>query len=936
MTSIPSPEARAVPPIHELLARQVRQSFGMDASQLAEMANATRGWDIPEAARVLAGLQGFLEQVGNAYADADRDLDLRARSLEQRSAELAAANERLRAELAAGTRAMESLRATAQGLAESGVPGPPGGSVEGLVPSSCSTDELVAAREQARKQLEVALADLANEKFAFDQHAIVSITDLDGRITYVNDRFCAISGYSRDELLGANHRIINSGHHPGAFFEAMWREITAGRVWDGEFCNRAKAGHLYWLQVTIVPLRDASGALERFIAIRTEITGRKALEAALKNGEARLRRITNHAPAVVFQCEVEQERIRFTFISDRLREVRGLDPAQALADVDVLSGQIVDADRKRVRGNVVAAAAAGQPWAHEFAVRLPDGRVRTLLSRGEPEPGMPVGGVIVYTGMWQDVTDTNAARARLEQVTRNIPITVFQCTRSPEGVRALTFCSAALERMCGLAPADAMADVSRLFERIHPEDRTLVNDAFLGSAANGRPFSIEFRLVHRARLSTIWAQCDAQPVRMADGGMLWDGSVSDITEARRASHELQRAKDGAEAANRAKSKFLSNMSHEIRTPLNGVLGMAQVLCMPAISEEERRTYAQTLLASGMSLMGILDDILDLSKIEAGRIELRPAAFSPAAVLAETRALHAQQARAKGLLLEVAWGGPPGRRYLGDRMRVRQILDNLANNALKFTAAGSVRIEANEVAVDGGEVLLEFSVVDTGIGVHADKIALLFRPFSQVDSGSTRRTGGTGLGLSIVRSLAELMGGGASMTSQPGKGSRVVVRIRAPAVAPGVEADADAALPAAPAPEALGREPAGRDPRFVLVVEDTPANALVLVSFLQKLGVRSVVVGNGSEAVDFIARGSRPEMVLMDCQMPVMDGFEATGRIRAMEWERGVARLPVIALTASAFGEDRERCIAAGMDDFLAKPLLFKHVEGLVRRWRNVQ
>ena len=922
--------------MHKLLARQVRQSFGMEAVSLAETARAAQGGDNAAAMRLLAGLDGFVARVGESYVQAERDLGLSARSLELSSDELMEANQRLRAELESRTRAMESLRATVNGL--QGSDGSPGSqaSAEDLESLSRRMAELVAVREESQRQLQAALAELAHQKFALDQHSIVSITDREGRITYVNDKFCQISGYSREELLGQNHRVINARHHPAPFFEDMWREITAGRVWNGEFCNRAKAGHLYWVQVTVVPLCDALGAPERFIAIRTEITERKALEAALKYGETRLRRITNHAPAVVFQCEVGEGGMRFTFISDRLRDVRGLDPDRAMADGEILSRQIVEADREHILRNVLEAAMAGRPWAHEFTVRLPDGRLRTLFSRGEPEPGNVPGGRSVYTGMWQDVTDTNAASTRLDQVTRTIPIAVFQCTRSMDGVRTLTFCSAALEKLCGLAPAEAMSEVRLLFERIHPADRDKVNEAFLGSVVDGRPFGLDFRMVHSKTLATLWVHLEVQPLPMGDGGMLWNGYLSDIGDARRVSQELRRAKEDAEAASRAKSDFLSNMSHEIRTPLNGVLGMAQVLGMQGVGESERRTYAQTLLTSGMSLMGILNDILDLSKIEAGRIELRPAAFSPAELLAETQALYGQQARAKGLALEAVWAGAPNRRYLADPVRVRQILNNLVSNALKFTPAGSVRIDANEVGFDDGQALLEFSVIDTGIGVPVDKIGLLFRPFAQLDGGSTRTTGGTGLGLSIVRSLAELMGGEAWMKSRPGKGSRVVVRIRAQVVAAGFGADIAASSnvsPAeAPAPALPGPADAQADQGFVLVVEDTPANALVLSTFLQKLGVRSVVVGNGREAVDLIASGPRPQMVLMDCQMPVMDGFEATGRIRALEKELAAPRLPVVALTASAFGEDRARCLAAGMDDFLAKPLLFKQVQALIGKW----
>jgi PAS domain S-box-containing protein len=430
--------------------------------------------------------------------------------------------------------------------------------------------------------------------------------------------------------------------------------------------------------------------------------------------------------------------------------------------------------------------------------------------------------------------------------------------------------------------------------------------------------------------------------------MGWNETIAiirDITERKHAAGKLHQYAQELESKNeelavallrareatQLKSRFLANMSHEIRTPMNGVVGMIEFLLATSLNDEQRE-YAESVKQSADSLLRLLNDILDLSKIEAGKLELESVPFDLRAVLEEAASVFALRARAKGLDFHSSLPPKAVREVRGDPGRLRQVLNNLLGNALKFTASGRISFDAEIVRSTAESLTLKFTVEDTGIGIAPDQRARLFQNFSQGDSSTTRRYGGTGLGLAISKQLVEMLGGEIGVSSEPGHGSRfwfTAVFERAAQEMPAV-IDAwpgDSAHPARQALLEQERQAAQLRPR-VLLAEDNVVNQKIALRLLEKAGMQVDVVVNGREAIAAVERAAY-DLILMDCQMPEMDGFEATAEIRRRE--RGNRHLPICALTANAMAGDRERCLAAGMDDYISKPIGLQQLQEAIQR-----
>lgn len=526
--------------------------------------------------------------------------------------------------------------------------------------------------------------------------------------------------------------------------------------------------------------------------------------------------------------------------------------------------------------------------------------------------------------------------ARLEGLADTVPGVVFQLERAQDGVLRFHYVSEAAGVHLGVSADALLGDAERFFGALHAGDRAAVMSALERSASQGLPWQQEFRAAPAAAgQADRWLYANAIAERAARAAVLWHGFITDISRQRRDTQELEdhrhhlselveartlaleRATQAAQAANQAKTAFLANMSHEIRTPLNAISGLTYLMRRES---RDLRLSGQLDKVSGAAehLLAVVNQVLDLSKIEAGKLQLEPEAFTLDTMLETVTTVLGPKAADKQLAFRVEIEPALRARALyGDSQRIAEVLINFAGNAIKFTDRGEVTLSVLRRGASPGTLNLRFEVRDTGIGIDPQDLPRLFQEFEQADVSTTRRYGGTGLGLVISRRLAELMRGEVGVRSTPGQGSTFWLDVPLQKVG---SADAGTAARLTEAGSFEGLR--------VLLVEDNPVNVEVAVAMLEGLDLEVDVARNGSEALAS-ADPQRHALVLMDVQMPVMDGLAATRELRRKGWTR-----PILAMTANAFDEERDRCLQAGMDDHIAKPVVAAHLQATLRRWLN--
>jgi PAS domain S-box-containing protein len=738
--------------------------------------------------------------------------------------------------------------------------------------------------------------------------ASVVITNLSGNIEYVNPKFLRLTGFTMEEALGKNPRILKSGELRAEVYEQLWQTITSGGEWRGEFHNKKKNGELYWESAVISPIRNADGVITHFVAVKEDITERKRAEAALKEERHLHHTLMDNLPDLIYFKDRES---RFTRINLALTKEYGLsEPAQAIGKTDSdfyppeLAKEFHQDEEEIIR--------TGQPIVDkEEKGCSPDGCV-TWVSTTKMPLRDANGNIIGTFGVSRDITK----RKRAEEAVRRSEIrfrTLFDSTSDAvmlldekgffdcnQATLAIFGCSTR-EEFCSRHPAD----LSPPTQPCGTDSFTLANQRIATAMKEG---SNHFEWVHKRADTGETFPADVLLNAMElDGKRVLQAVVRDISERKRAEAEIINARQAAEAASRAKSEFVANMSHEIRTPMNGIMGMTELALDTPLSSEQRE-YLSMVKDSADSLLALINDILDFSKIEAGKLSLDPTEFNLNDVLANTLRSLSVRASQKGL--EIAWGEKVGvpERVIGDAGRLRQVIVNLVGNAIKFTEQGEVAVGIEVESQQGESIVLHFTVRDTGIGIAPEAQKLIFEAFTQADSSMNRKYGGTGLGLTISSRLVQLMGGKIWLDSALGEGSTFHFTARL--------SRANGATP-----KPLPKDVLKLRNLDVLVVDDNFTNRKILDGMLKRWSIRPETVSSGAEGLAALERaasaGSPFPLVLVDAQMPEMDGFALAERVRQ---NPKLAGATIMMLTSAGQRGDAARCRELGIAVYLIKPI----------------
>lgn len=683
---------------------------------------------------------------------------------------------------------------------------------------------------ELKKIISSKTSKLSKQLDFFNEYVIASRTDLDGNITYVSDAFCRLSGYTRDELIGKNHRIFKHPDNDPKIFEILWKTISNNKVWTGVLKDYTKDKNFYWVDTIIEPEKDEENNTVGYIAIRNDVTAHIQLQELTKNLEQIITQRTN-------ELSLANNRLQTIFDSASIGII--LLQNRVIKQINSQACQMFGYSSSELIGNTTRILYRDEEFYKSITIQY------EIIEKGE-------------IAVWE------------QQLVRK--------------------------------------DKSTFLSRIHLK-AVDANDLSLGAVA----------------------------------------TIDDITLEHKALKEITEAKKRAEEATRTKGEFLANMSHEIRTPLNAIIGMTYLVLQTEL-DKQQRNYIEKMESASKNLLSIVNDILDFSKIEAGKMSLEHKAFYLQEVLENIANMFMFKAQEKGLKLLFCIDEHTPNALTGNYIKLSQILINLVGNAIKFTDNGEVIICIKPLEFRQNFAILKFEIKDSGIGLSKEQIQNLFQPFHQADGSITRRYGGTGLGLSISKHLAEMMEGEIEVESEAGVGSNFYFSVKLElqdeeSKKELKKSDKKAILrPLNPSSiydafinktnkkiidhsshTDVTRNVAGAN---ILLVEDNIQNQEIAIELLKRVGVFVDIANNGQEALDKLSINEY-DGVLMDCQLPIIDGYEATKIIRSQEILKDI---PIIAMTANAMNEDIQKCFLSGMNDYLSKPIEINRFYHTIKKW----
>lgn len=732
------------------------------------------------------------------------------------------------------------------------------------------------------------------EHLAVNEHAIVSSTNVRGDILYVNDKFCEISGYERDDLIGKNHRILKSNVHDDSFYKKLWQTISNGNPWHGKICNQKKDGSLYWVSATIVPFLDQHGKPYQYVSVRTDITNLHLSEQRYRHGQT-------FANTGTWDWNIQTGEL---YWSDQIAPLFGYSEGNLETTYDNFLTAVHPDDRQSVIDAVNQCIEQGKEYKIEHRCIWPNGEVRWLLEQGDvvrTTDGRP----LHMLGTVQDITDQklsesqlNLSSQRLVEAQKLAQIGNWEANL----VTGELYWSRVIYNIFGQDPETFQPNIEHFFECIHPDDRSFVESRQQQAMDTG-----SLNIVHRIvrpngfiryvqELGRVERDQHGTPIKIV-------GTVQDVTSLKEAEQAMTEAKEQAEKANLAKSQFLSNMSHELRTPMNAILGFAQLLEHNGELTDDQTESLHEIIKAGKHLLQLINEVLDLSRIESGNLEITIEPISLKSVMNESIILIQSLAMKNSVTLH--YQDNCDYQVQADRLRIKQVLLNLLSNAVKYNRPdGDVFIDCK-----ANRSVLKLSVRDTGAGLSKDDLKQLFKPFTRFGKNPTAIEG-TGIGLTISQQLMKHMSGTLYAESTLDQGSTFWLEIPLSQVA------TQAIVP--DTPQASDDLKVLRGNRTVLYIDDNPVN-LKLVEKLLKDSDHNIRLIQAEQSRNGIALAKQyqPDLILLDIRMPEVDGYEILEQFKT---EPLLADTPVIALSAQASKEDIEHALQQGFCCYLTKPL----------------